>query len=72
MTNELDCRIKCYNHGRDCLNNAVGEADMGDGRGIQFYCRKCMTDDDMIAAGDMEIDESLIFCSREWELQKNV
>lgn len=66
---EQSGRILCYNHGRDCMNNAVGEADMADGKGIQWYCRNCMTNNDMIDVADMIIDESLIFCETEWEAQ---
>ncbi len=62
--------ILCFNHGVDCMNNAVGEADMGDGKGVKFYCRKCMTYDDMFDIEDIDVDESLVFCQREWEIQK--
>lgn len=61
--------ILCYNYGVDCMNNAVGEADMGSGKGVNFYCRKCMTYDGMFDIEDIDVDESLVFCQREWEIQ---
>lgn len=70
MNTDQSERILCHNYGVDCLNNAVGEADMGTGLGVKFYCRSCMTYDGMIEPEDMDVDESLVFCSREWELQK--
>ena len=64
-----ESRIKCHNYGRDCMNNAVGEADLGNGSGVKFYCRKCMTYDDMFDIEDIESDDSLVFCNTEWEKQ---
>ncbi len=65
-----DMYILCYNYGVNCMNNAVGEADMGDGRGVKFYCRKCMIYNSMCEIEDVDIDESLVFCQREWDAQE--
>lgn len=45
---------------------AVGEADLGCGSGVKFYCRKCMLEAE---EEDYEVDDSLIFCSAEWDRQ---
>lgn len=70
MTNELNGKLPCYNCGVHCLNSAVAECDLGDGKGVKFYCRGCIewfTDDDDPEC--YEVDESLVFCQREWDLQ---
>lgn len=73
MTDKIqvkDSHILCYNYGAACMNNAVGEADMGDGRGVKFYCRKCVLGDRLCEIEDMDADDTLIFCQREWDEQK--
>ena len=55
------------------MNNAVGEFDLGDGKDVKFYCRKCVEEFSCMEENDpetYEIDESLVFCSREWDNQK--
>ena len=68
MTDELDGKMPCYNYGIHCMNPCVGECDLGDGKGVQWYCRKCIksieVDDE-----DWDRDDSLVFCDREWALQ---
>ena len=66
-------RILCFNHGVHCMNIAVGEFDLADGKGVKFYCRKCVEEYSNMEIDDSdtyEIDESLVFCSREWDNQK--
>ena len=66
-------KLQCFNFGVHCLNNAVGEFDIGDGKGVKFYCRKCVEEFSLMEIDDpdtYEIDESLVFCSREWDNQK--
>lgn len=60
--------IMCYNSGVHCLNNAVGECDLGDGKCIQWYCRKCIESIE-VDLEDWEHDDSLIFCQSEWDKQ---
>ena len=68
----LDNRIKCFYFGSKCMNNAVGEFDLGDGKGVKFYCRKCCEELELYIdePDTFELDESLVFCQREWDEQK--
>lgn len=53
------------------MNSAVAECDLGEGKGIQLYCRHCIEDFMDWDSENVEIDETLIFCNREWEAQGN-
>jgi len=46
---------------------AVGEFDLG--QGVKFYCRSCV-EWIQFELADTEIDESLVFCEKEWNEQK--
>ena len=61
-------KLPCFNYGVHCSNTVVAECDLGDGKGIQLYCRSCIEDID-VDEEDWERDDSLVFCNREWELQ---
>ncbi len=71
MSNSTDGKLPCYNYGVHCLNPCVAECDLANGRGVQLYCRSCIENEDFEYSTDedYEIDESLVFCEREWELQ---
>ena len=63
-------KLPCENYGHHCLNATVAECDLGNGKGIKLYCRSCIERyAEYDSAGDYEIDDSLVFCEREWELQ---
>ena len=62
-------QVPCHNHGVHCMNMAVAESDLGDGRGVHFYCRRCI--ENFSDLDNIEPDNSLVFCKREWEAQEN-
>ena len=45
------------------------QCDLGDGKGIQWYCRPCIESID-VDMEDWERDDSLIFCDTEWKRQE--
>ncbi len=61
-------RMMCYNAENHCMNPCVAECDLGDGKGVQWYCRECIENID-VDMEDWERDDSLIFCQTEWEKQ---
>ena len=68
MTPELKGKLPCQNYGHHCLNATVAECDLGNGKGVKLYYRSCIEE----YHGDMdeyEVDDLLVFCEREWELQ---
>ena len=64
-------KLTCFNFGVHCMNNACAEMDLGDGKGVKFYCRKCIENADLEYddPDTYEYDESLVFCQREWDEQ---
>ncbi len=61
--------MPCHNYGVHCLNPCVGQCDLGDGKGIHWYCRDCIENIE-VDMEDFEQDDSLIFCQTEWNRQK--
>ena len=70
MTPELKGKLPCQNYGHHCLNTTVAECDLGNGRGVKLYCRSCIENSSCDCdIDDCEVDDTLVFCKREWELQ---